>query len=70
LDTRIELKIIPKILGILGKVLYISIVIRDKDMKDTFYINGLGWVREITKTRINESGIPEPYTEYELINPS
>lgn len=39
-------------------------------MKDTFYINGLGWVREITKTRLNESGILEPYTEYELINPN
>jgi len=48
---------------------YISSVIRDKDMKDVFYIDGLGWVREITKNRLNESGVPEPYTEYEIVKP-
>ena len=48
---------------------YISTVIRDKDMKDVFYIDGLGWVREITKNRLNESGVPEPYTEYEIVKP-
>ena len=48
---------------------YISTVIRDKDMKDVFWIDGLGWVREITKNRLNESGVPEPYTEYEIVKP-
>jgi len=38
-------------------------------MKDVFWIDGLGWVREITKNRLNESGVPEPYTEYEIVKP-
>ena len=36
-------------------------------MKDVFWIDGLGWVREITKNRLNECGVAEPYTEYELV---
>jgi hypothetical protein len=36
-------------------------------MKDVFWIDGLGWVREIIKNRLNEVGVPEPYTEYELV---
>jgi len=36
-------------------------------MKDTFYISGLGWVREITINRLNENGVNEPYTEYEIV---
>jgi hypothetical protein len=38
-------------------------------MNELIYIEGLGWVREFTRTRVNESGIPEPYTEYEIIKP-
>ena len=45
----------------------ISTVIREIDMKDVFWIDGLGWVREIIKNRLNEVGVPEPYTEYELV---
>jgi len=48
---------------------YISSVIRDKDMKDVFWIDGLGWVREITLNRFNEAGVNEPYTEYEIVKP-
>lgn len=36
-------------------------------MKDVLFIEGLGWVREVTINRLNESGVPEPYTQYELI---
>lgn len=36
-------------------------------MKDVFYIDGLGWVREITINRSNENGVNEPYTEYEIV---
>jgi hypothetical protein len=36
-------------------------------MKDRIYIDGIGWVREITYNRLNINGIPEPYTEYEII---
>jgi hypothetical protein len=36
-------------------------------MKDRIYIDGLGWVREVTYNRLNADGIPEPYTEYEII---
>ncbi len=36
-------------------------------MKDVIFIEGLGWVREITINRLNEFGVPEPYTQYELI---
>ena len=38
-------------------------------MKDVFWIDGLGWVREITKNRLNEAGVNEPYTEYEIVKP-
>lgn len=44
-------------------------------MKDTLYteglvyLDGLGWVKEITIIRLNEDGIPEPYTTYEMIKP-
>jgi hypothetical protein len=38
-------------------------------MKNVFYIDGLGWVREITINRLNENGMPEPYTEYEIVKP-
>jgi hypothetical protein len=50
-------------------ITYLYYVIRDKDMNELIYIEGLGWVREFTRTRVNESGIPEPYTEYEIIKP-
>jgi hypothetical protein len=36
-------------------------------MKDVIFIEGIGWVREITINRLNEFGVPEPYTQYELI---
>lgn len=36
-------------------------------MKNEIYIEGIGWVREITINRLNENGVNEPYTEYELI---
>ncbi len=36
-------------------------------MKDVIFIEGLGWVREITINRLNEFGVSEPYTQYELI---
>ena len=36
-------------------------------MKKEIYIEGIGWVREITINRLNESGVNEPYTEYELV---
>ena len=39
-----------------------------KIVKDAFWINGLGWVREITLSRLNESGINEPYIELEILN--
>jgi hypothetical protein len=55
------------LLGQLNFYLYISTVIREIDMKDVFWIDGLGWVREIIKNRLNEVGVPEPYTEYELV---
>lgn len=38
-------------------------------MNDVFWIDGLGWVREITHYRLNENGINEPYTEYEIVKP-
>ena len=37
-------------------------------MKDVFYLDGIGWVREITINRINENGVNEPYNEYKLLN--
>ena len=37
-------------------------------MKNEIYIEGLGWVREITINRLNESGVNEPYTIYEPLN--
>ncbi|MEY4573089.1 MAG: hypothetical protein RLZ10_2364 [Bacteroidota bacterium] len=37
-------------------------------MKDVIFIEGLGWVKEVTINRINEYGINEPFTEYQLIN--
>ena len=37
-------------------------------MNNEIYIEGLGWVREITVYRLNESGINEPYTIYEPLN--
>jgi hypothetical protein len=37
-------------------------------MGNVFYIDGLGWVREITINRINENGVYEPYNEYKIIN--
>lgn len=36
-------------------------------MKDSFYIAGIGWVREIVKNRLNADGINEPYIQIELI---
>jgi len=36
-------------------------------MNEKIYIDGLGWVREITINRLNENGINEPYTIYEPI---
>ena len=38
-------------------------------MKDVFWIDGLGWVKEITLNRLNADGINEPYTEYEIVKP-
>jgi len=37
-------------------------------MSDVIYIEGLGWVREITINRLNEDGVNEPYVQYQLIN--
>jgi hypothetical protein len=31
-------------------------------MKNEIYIEGIGWVKEITINRLNESGVNEPYT--------
>lgn len=39
-------------------------------MKNVFYIDGLGWVREITINRLNENGVNEPYTEYQIVTPN
>jgi hypothetical protein len=36
-------------------------------MDNIFYIDGIGWVREITINRINENGVNEPYNEYIII---
>jgi hypothetical protein len=36
-------------------------------MKNEIYIEGIGWVKEITINRLNESGVNEPYTIYESI---
>lgn len=36
-------------------------------MKDSFYIAGIGWVRERVINRLNADGINEPYIEIELI---
>jgi hypothetical protein len=39
-----------------------------KIVKDAFWINGIGWVREIIILRLNESGINEPFIELEILN--
>jgi hypothetical protein len=31
------------------------------------YLQGIGWVKEITINRLNENGINEPYTIYEIL---
>ena len=33
------------------------------------FLEGIGWVLETTYFRLNENGINEPYTEYEIIKP-
>jgi hypothetical protein len=38
-------------------------------MKNIFYMDGIGWVREITINRLTEDGVSEPYTQYEIIKP-
>ena len=38
-------------------------------MKDVFWIDGLGWVKEITLNRFNADGVYEPYTQYEIVKP-
>lgn len=35
--------------------------------KNKMYIDGLGWVIEVTINRLNEYGVNEPYTIYEPI---
>jgi hypothetical protein len=37
-------------------------------MKNEIYLEGIGWVREIVIHRLNESGVNEPYVEYEVIS--
>ena len=39
-----------------------------KIVKDAFWINGIGWVREITISRLNASGIYEPFIELEVLS--
>lgn len=54
--------------GSFGIFLYFSTVrLRDKDMENEMYLEGIGWVREITKFRANSDGVNEPYVEYEII---
>jgi hypothetical protein len=37
-------------------------------MNNEMYLEGIGWVREITIYRLNSDGVNEPYVEYEIIN--
>jgi hypothetical protein len=37
-------------------------------MDKKLFIEGLGWLIEITINRPNEYGINEPYTEYRQVN--
>ena len=37
-------------------------------MDKKLFIEGIGWVIEITINRPNECGINEPYTEYRQVN--
>ena len=36
-------------------------------MEEIVYIEGVGYCREITINRYNESGVNEPYNIYELV---
>lgn len=36
-------------------------------MDKKIFIEGIGWVREIVKNRLNADGINEPYIQIELI---
>ena len=36
-------------------------------MEDTFYIEGVGYCKEVTINRLNVDGVNEPYNNYELI---
>ena len=38
-----------------------------KIVKDAFFMPGIGWVREIVKSRINQSGVNEPFIELEIL---
>lgn len=33
-------------------------------MKEIVFVPGIGYCEEVTKQRVNESGVSEPYTEY------
>jgi hypothetical protein len=37
-------------------------------MDKKIFIEGLGWVIEITINRLNKDGIHEPYVEYKQVN--
>jgi hypothetical protein len=37
-------------------------------MDKKLFIEGIGWVIEITINRPNDNGINEPYTEYRQVN--
>ena len=41
---------------------------RSKAMDKKMWIDGLGWVIEVTINRLNEYGINEPYVEYRQVN--
>jgi len=57
-------------LGIVKSFHYVYRVIKEIDMKkEKMFLEGIGWVLETTYFRLNECGIAEPYTEYEIVKP-
>jgi hypothetical protein len=40
-----------------------------RDMKREIFLEGIGWVLETAKFRLNNDGVVEVYTEYEILKP-
>jgi hypothetical protein len=38
-------------------------------MKREIFLEGIGWVLETAKFRLNNDGVVEVYTEYEILKP-